>query len=90
MGNKNINRFKIWLGFDAFTKNEKEEIQIEEVKRMVDAYMANGFNYFDTAYVYEGSEEAMIEALVKHYLRDHFYHNVYNQEIRLIHIQEFH
>ena len=50
MGNKNVNIFKIRLWFDVFKKNKKEEIQIEEVKRMVDAYMASGFNYFDTVY----------------------------------------
>ncbi len=63
---------KFGFGLMRLPKNEKEEIQIEEVKRLVDAYMASGFNYFDTAYVYEGSEEAMKEALVKRYPRNQF------------------
>lgn len=47
----------------------------EQVGKMVDAYMARGFNYFDTAYMYHGgqSESAVKEALVKRYPRDSFY-----------------
>lgn len=42
--------------------------------RMIDAYMAAGFNYFDTARVYLGgqSETALRECLVKRYPRDSF------------------
>ena len=35
-----------------------EQIDIAQTSRMVDAFMAAGFTYFDTAYVYNGSEEA--------------------------------
>ena len=34
------------------------EIDIEQVKSMADAFLSNGFTYFDTAYVYENSEVA--------------------------------
>lgn len=48
------------------------KIDIEETKKMVDAFMDAGLTYFDTAYVYEGSEEATREALVKRYPRDRY------------------
>lgn len=43
-----------------------EEIDIEQVKRMVDTFMSKGFTYFDTAYVYIGgkSEVALKEAAI--------------------------
>ena len=39
---------------------------------MVDAFMDAGLTYFDTAYVYEGSEEATRKALVERYPRDSY------------------
>ena len=50
-------------------------VDVDGVKRMVDAYMESGFNYFDTAYVYHGgnSERVIKEALVDHYPRESFY-----------------
>ena len=48
------------------------QIDIEETKRMVDVFMAAGLTYFDTAYVYEGSEEATRIALVERYPRDSY------------------
>ena len=46
-----------------------EKIDIEQVKDMVDLFMANGFTYFDTAYGYGNgaSEEAAKTALVNRY-----------------------
>ena len=51
-----------------------DEIDIEQTKRMVDTFMAKGFTYFDTAYVYIGgkSEVALKEAVVDRYPRDSF------------------
>ncbi|MDE6133344.1 MAG: aldo/keto reductase, partial [Oscillospiraceae bacterium] len=43
---------------------------IEQTKLMVDRFMNAGFTYFDTAYVYIGSEEAAKKALVERYPRD--------------------
>lgn len=50
------------------------KIDIDQVKEMVDAYIAGGGNYFDTAFVYHNgaSETALREALVKRYPRDSF------------------
>ena len=40
---------------------------------MVDTFMAKGFTYFDTAYVYiNGKVKSQREAIVKRYPRDSF------------------
>lgn len=50
------------------------EIDLEQVKKMVDYFMENGFNYFDTAWMYHGlqSEKAAKQALVDRYPRDSY------------------
>lgn len=50
------------------------EIDIDQVKKMVDLFMAKGFTYFDTAYGYgEGKSEAAAKtALVNRYPRESF------------------
>lgn len=45
---------------------------IEQVKKMVDLFMEFGFTYFDTAYVYMGSEAAIRKALVERYPRESY------------------
>ena len=45
---------------------------IEETKKMVDLFMKAGFTYFDTAYVYTGSEAAIKKALVDRYPRESY------------------
>ena len=45
---------------------------IEQVKTMVDMFMEAGFTYFDTAFVYLGSEAAIKKALVDRYPRDSY------------------
>ena len=47
-------------------------IDVEHTKRMVDAFIAAGGNYFDTAYVYLGSEVATRKALVERYPRESY------------------
>lgn len=47
-------------------------IDVEQVKKMVDLFMEAGFTYFDTAFVYPGSEDATRKALVERYPRDSF------------------
>ena len=47
------------LGFGLMRLPRKDEkIDIEQVKEMVDLFMDAGFTYFDTAWAYEGSEDA--------------------------------
>ena len=48
---------------------QDKEIHIEQVKAMVDKFLAAGFTYFDTAWAYPGSEEAIRQALVERYPR---------------------
>ena len=47
-------------------------IDIDEVKKMVDMFMEAGFTYFDTAWAYAGSEDAIRQALVERYPRESF------------------
>ena len=65
---------KLGFGLMRLPQNEGA-VDVAAVKRMVDAYMKSGFNYFDTAYVYHGgnSERVIKEALVDRYPRESFY-----------------
>lgn len=58
---------KAALGFGAMRLPEKNE-----TARLVDAYLDSGFNFFDTAWIYGGSEEKLRETLVKRHPRDKF------------------
>ena len=49
-----------------------DEIDIEQTKQMVDAFLEAGFTYFDTAWAYPGSEDAIRQALVERYPREKF------------------
>ncbi|MEG1751352.1 MAG: aldo/keto reductase [Raoultibacter sp.] len=68
---------KLGFGFMRLPQNEidgESVIDIEQVKQMVDTFMAAGFTYFDTAWGYHGghSEVALKEALVDRYPRESF------------------
>ena len=63
------------LGFGLMRLPQKDgEIDIEQVKQMVDYFLGHGFTYFDTAYGYHGglSEVAAGEALVKRHKRESY------------------
>ena len=62
---------KLGFGMMRLPKNG-EAIDIETTKVMVDKFMAAGFTYFDTAWVYQGSEDATRQALVERYPRESF------------------
>lgn len=47
-------------------------IDIEQTKQMVDMFLETGFTYFDTAWAYAGSEDAIRQALVERYPREKF------------------
>ena len=55
-------------------ENDGASIDLELTKKMVDAFIKNGFTYFDTAWMYCGfaSENATKEVLVKRYPRDSY------------------
>ena len=61
------------LGFGLMRLPKQDErIVLEKTIEMVDEFLASGFTYFDTAYVYEGSEEIMRKAITERYPRDRF------------------
>jgi len=58
------------LGFGLMRLPKKDGvIDVEALKEMVDLFLGAGFTYFDTAFAYTGSEEAIREALVRRYPR---------------------
>ena len=61
------------LGFGLMRLPQKDGvIDVEQVKVMVDKFMDAGFTYFDTAWAYAGSEDAIRQALVERYPREAF------------------
>ena len=61
------------LGFGLMRLPQKDgQIDIEQTKAMVDMFIKEGFTYFDTAWAYNGSEEAIRQALVERYPRESF------------------
>ena len=53
---------------------KNDQVDYEEFNKMIDYYMDNGFNYFDTAhgYINGKSETAIRDCLVKRYEREKF------------------
>ena len=61
------------LGFGLMRLPMKDKvIDVEQTKQMVDRFMDAGFTYFDTAWAYAGSEDAIRQALVERYPRESF------------------
>lgn len=54
--------------------NDPTDIDFEQLNKMVDAFLAAGYTYFDTSYVYHNgkSEEAVRKAVVERHPRDSF------------------
>lgn len=65
---------KLGFGLMRFPKLESGETDVEQIKTMVDMFMAAGQTYFDTAYVYGDGESEKIakEVLVDRYPRESF------------------
>ncbi|MBQ7494094.1 MAG: aldo/keto reductase, partial [Selenomonadaceae bacterium] len=63
---------KLGFGLMRLPKLEDGTIDLEQVKQMVDLFLSKGFTYFDTAWAYPGSEEAIRAALIERYPRDKF------------------
>ncbi len=64
---------KLGFGMMRLPKLEDGTIDVETTKTMVDDFLAAGGKYIDTAYVYEGSEDAVRKALVERHPRDSYY-----------------
>ncbi|MCI8814394.1 MAG: 4Fe-4S dicluster domain-containing protein [Lachnospiraceae bacterium] len=61
------------LGFGLMRLPQKDgAIDVEQTKEMVDLFMEAGFTYFDTAWAYAGSEDAVRQALVERYPRESY------------------
>ena len=63
------------LGFGLMRlprKGEGEVIDLEQTKRMVDRFLEEGFTYFDTAWAYPGSEDAIRLSLVERHPREKY------------------
>lgn len=61
------------LGFGLMRLPQKDNvIDIEQTKQMVDLFLKEGFTYFDTAWAYAGSEDAIRQALVERYPREKY------------------
>ena len=63
---------KLGFGLMRLPKIDDDNIDIEQTRKMVDLFMDAGFTYFDTAWAYAGSEDAIRQALVERYPRESF------------------
>ena len=63
---------KLGFGLMRLPRLESGEIDVSETSEMVDLFVEAGGTYFDTAYVYPGSEEAARKALVERYPRQSY------------------
>ena len=63
---------KLGFGLMRLPRLSDETIDLEQVKKMVDLFLSKGFTYFDTAWAYPGSEDAIRQALVERYPREKF------------------
>ena len=62
---------KLGFGLMRLPKNDNV-IDIEQTKQMVDMFLDAGFTYFDTAWAYKGSEDAIRQALVERHPRESY------------------
>ena len=72
-----INRFgeesgKLGFGLMRLPRLELGEFDKEQIKQMIDTFLDAGFTYFDTAFVYPGSEEVMKECLIDRHPREQY------------------
>ena len=65
---------KLGFGMPLADKKDQTKVDIEQVCRMVDAFLEQGFTYFDTAYMYHeyASERIVKEVLVDRHPRESF------------------
>ena len=68
---------KLGFGLMRLPQSKNEEwgnVDLEKTQQMIDAYIEQGFSYFDTAWVYHGgfSEKIFGELVAKRYPREKF------------------
>ena len=64
---------KFGFGLMRLPRNDDKSIDTEQTGEMADRFLEAGLKYFDTAYVYEGSEAAAKKAIIERHPRDSFY-----------------
>ena len=72
-----MSKKKLGFGLMRLPQNDPQnpaDVDLEQVKKMVDLFMEKGFTYFDTAWMYNGfaSEGTAKAALVERYPRESF------------------
>jgi hypothetical protein len=65
-------KLRLGFGLMRLPRNADDTINVEETSQMVDRFLEAGGTYFDTAFVYQGSEDAIAKALVQRYPRDRY------------------
>ena len=65
-------KLKLGFGMMRLPRLEDDTIDIPQVCEMVDLFIEAGGTYFDTAFAYPGSEEAIRKALVERYPRESY------------------
>lgn len=63
---------KLGFGLMRLPRLKDGSIDVAQTSEMVDRFLDAGLTYFDTAYVYTGSEDAIREALVKRHPRESY------------------
>ena len=63
---------KLGFGLMRLPRLENGEFDVDLICDMVDEFLAAGFSYFDTAWAYPGSEEAIAKALVQRHPRESY------------------
>ena len=66
------NKGKLGFGLMRLPKDSNGKIDAKETASMVDRFLDHGFTYFDTAYVYPGSEEIFRETIGSRHNRDSY------------------
>ncbi|MBR5381004.1 MAG: aldo/keto reductase [Oscillospiraceae bacterium] len=61
---------RLGFGFMRMPAGPDGKKDLNAACAMVDEFLAAGFDYFDTAYIYEGSEKLLNESLVRRHPRD--------------------
>ena len=65
-------KFKLGFGLMRLPKLEDGTIDVEQTAQMADLFLEAGGTYFDTAFAYPGSEEAIRKALIERHPRESF------------------
>lgn len=63
---------KLGFGLMRLPRKEDGAFDMDLICELVDAFLDAGLTYFDTAWVYPGSEEAIAQALVQRYPRESY------------------